>query len=459
MSSVQNIGRLAAAVLLAAVLYPPTFSQALFEPGARAAGLGGAFVGLADDASALFYNPAALVQLDGVRAKTNLLLGKPVTEAGALPSGGSLKSRPVVFRGTMALSWKFWRRAALGIGFFTPCSLKADWPSSWPGADLCVTADHSARVYRSALSMELFRGLSLGAGLDLVRSKMYWTHDLAFPDSPRIGREVVAVSRNELSGSGRGFTASLHWKVHRAVQVGMNYMSGSSVSLSGRNAFISPSIQLTGVNVPGPYGTPIRLIEVLNRFYASQNVTARLAAPGQMTAGLLLVPFSRLSLLFDAQHTRWSEFGDWEIRSESEVGDLSPDFNSDYQTFYGIAPAYGVQSAGLKLRDAWDIKAGLEFRPGAHLAVRTGFARHADASAPGRRNPLSPGLDGNSVSLGAGYEGPLFSVYDNRQVSELSFDIYIRYGSSGAHTSGLAGHEFTYRTRAWVGGVAVGFNF
>jgi len=107
----------------------------------------------------------------------------------------------------------------------------------------------------------------------------------------------------------------------------------------------------------------------------------------------------------------------------------------------------------------WDIKAGLEFRPSSHLAVRSGYTRHTGSSDAAALNPVYPGLSQNIVSLGAGYEGPLFSVYDNRQVSELSFDVYLRYGFSEGGTSALAGHEFAYTTRGWVGGVGVGFNF
>jgi len=310
-----------------------------------------------------------------------------------------------------------------------------------------------------AVSVDLFRGLSDGAGVDLVFSKLWWTHNVKLPRSPRIAQDISVESRHDLTGRGSGFVAGLLWKVHRAAQVGMSYQSGAAVDLSGRNVFITPNLQVGSATVPGPYGQPIRLVEVFNKFYPSQDVTARLTTPAQISFGIMLVPFSRLSILLDAQQTRWREFGAWEIRSKNQGGDLSPGFNQDFRDFYGIAPDYGVQSAGLRLRDIWDIKAGMEFRPGAHLAVRSGFAGHRGSSAPGYLNPLDPDLDRNIVSLGFGYEGPLFSVYDNRQVSELSFDVYLRYGFSEEKTSTLPGYEFTYGAHGWVGGVGVGFNF
>jgi long-subunit fatty acid transport protein len=414
---------------------------------------------LADDTSALFHNPAALVYLKGVRAKANLFLGAPTTSVGSLPSGRPLRSQPLMFRGSAALNWRFWKRASLGLGFFSPHNFETNWPYSWPGADICLTANYRPSFFRSALSVELFRGFSVGAGVDLVQSKLVWTHTLTFPRSPRISRDLAIESRQELDGRGTGFVGALHWKVHRAVRLGMSYQSGAAVDLAGRNVFITPSIQIGGALVPGPYGAPIRLITILNEFYPSQDVTARLTAPGQMTVGLVIAPFFRLSLLVDAQQTRWREFGAWEVRSKNDGGDLSPGFSQDYRDFYGIAPDYGIQSAGLKLRDVWAVKAGVEYRPSAHLALRSGFARQGGSSVPERLNPVYPDLDRNVVSLGFGYEGPLFSVYDNSQVSELSFDLFVRYGFSGEKASAVPGHEFTYGSRAWVGGVGVGFNF
>ncbi|MBC8181770.1 PorV/PorQ family protein [candidate division KSB1 bacterium] len=49
----------------------------LFEPGARANGMGGSFTGIADDATAIFYNPAGLTQMKLVSAEYNRMQWLP----------------------------------------------------------------------------------------------------------------------------------------------------------------------------------------------------------------------------------------------------------------------------------------------------------------------------------------------------------------------------------------------
>jgi hypothetical protein len=105
-------------------------------------------------------------------------------------------------------------------------------------------------------------------------------------------------------------------------------------------------------------------------------------------------------------------------------------------------------------------KAGLEFRPARYLALRAGFARHQSSQAPADRSPVYPDLDRNIYSFGFGYEGPLFSIWgDDEKVSDLSFDLFLRYASATPGQSAFPGYEMTYDSNRLVVGVGVGFIF
>ena len=104
--------------------------------------------------------------------------------------------------------------------------------------------------------------------------------------------------------------------------------------------------------------------------------------------------------------------------------------------------------------------AGLEYRPAPYLALRAGYARHQSSVDEAARNPVYPDLDRNFLSLGFGYEGPLFSVWgDGEKVSDLSFDIFVRYSSAVAGPSAYPGLELTYDSSRVTFGVGAGFIF
>ena len=62
------------------------------------------------------------------------------------------------------------------------------------------------------------------------------------------------------------------------------------------------------------------------------------------------------------------------------------------------------------------------------------------------------------VSLGIGYEGPLFSIWSNEKISELSFDLYVQYIMGGAQQSVLPGAGLVYDSDYLVIGIGAGLN-
>ena len=61
LTSMKKMLRIFACAAAASAILPPgAAAQAFATVGTRAAGMGGAFVGVADDASAIYWNPAGL---------------------------------------------------------------------------------------------------------------------------------------------------------------------------------------------------------------------------------------------------------------------------------------------------------------------------------------------------------------------------------------------------------------
>jgi long-subunit fatty acid transport protein len=300
----------------------------------------------------------------------------------------------------------------------------------------------------------------LSAGVDVVSSNLRWLHTIPFniPAYP-LARDIDIDSSHRLHGSGLGLVAGALWKVLPVLQIGARYQQSVPIDYAGTDIFNS-QLDISGVTVPDPFRPSRRVYDLVNFYYAPQDVTGRLTFPREIAGGVALTPIPRLSFYLDVLWARWSEFGDWVFRSGNEGDALNPAFTPVYQEFYGLALNYGVQGVALTLRDTTDIKAGLEFRPGRYLAVRAGYARLQSSVDTAGRTPVYPDLGRNTYSLGFGYEGPLFSVWgDGERVSDLSFDVFLRYASAAPGASTFPGFEMTYDSSRLVFGVGAGLVF
>lgn len=410
---------------------------AFHEPGARAAGLGGAFTGRADDASALIYNPAGLAFLGGLRVKTNLTFGHRTLEAAWPDGGASHRSNPNEILGGLVAAWQPLRRVTVAAGSFSPYTYSSLWFPTFGVESDCNQNSLKTTYLRSVLAVEVFKGFALSGGVDVVTSKLEWKHNV--PIAPGYFTD----SRHSLHGHGWGFVAGVLWKIVPAFQVGARYHRDVAVDLAGdtiRVGFFAADT--AGALSAANRGTPLATGPV--NYFRSQAVTGRVTLPGELAFGAAFTPVPRLSFYADAVRHRWRDFGDWIFRPAVPGSD----------------PDYGTQGLPLVLKDTTSLKAGLEFRPGRYIAFRGGYANMESAVDAAHRTLVYPDLERNVYALGFGYEGPLFSVFGgDERLSDLSFDICVRYAAAVPAASTYPGYELTYRSGRVVLNVGVGLVF
>jgi long-chain fatty acid transport protein len=433
---------------------------AIHEPSARASALGGAFTARSDDATGLFYNPAGLAFLTSFRLKTNIMFGQRDLTA-AWPEGDrTYRSEPSEFLGDFAASWQPVKRVTLATGLFTPFNYESYWTPGWTGETAITRNRLRTLFFRTAVAVEVVKGFAVSAGLDVVSSSLRYRHLVPFNLETYPQPQAIDVeSSHALHGRGLGFTAGVLWKVLPVLQVGARFQQSVAIDYAGTNVF-DRVLDAQGAVVPDPHQTSRRLASLIDFYYATQDVTGRLTLPREVAVGLAVTPVPTLSLYLDLQWNRWSEFGDWIFTSTATGQAINPAFTPDYQDFYGLTLDYGVQGLDLSLRNTRDIKAGLEFRPVRYVAVRAGYARLQSSVDESGRSPVYPDLDRNVYSLGFGYEGPLFSIWgDGERVSDLSFDLFLRYASAAAGPSAYPGEEMTYGSNRLVFGIGAGLSF
>src|SRR5437867_674590 len=120
----------------------------IYEQGAKAMANAGAFTARADDPSALFFNPAGIVQLDGIRFNigTNaIFLTGSEFESSSGPTTGQEfdQAENVAWPSSLYYTQKLNDRWAWGFGLTSPFGLKTEWDNAFPGRYISRVANSS----------------------------------------------------------------------------------------------------------------------------------------------------------------------------------------------------------------------------------------------------------------------------------------------------------------------------
>src|SRR5437773_11305277 len=113
---------------------------ALFEHGAKAVAMGGAFAATADDPSAIFYNVAGIAQLRRTELTfggtainfQNSFTGDPNDLFTAGMTGSKYRAHTFIVPNAYA-TMPIGSNMTVGVGLFAPFGLRTNWAQPWPG--------------------------------------------------------------------------------------------------------------------------------------------------------------------------------------------------------------------------------------------------------------------------------------------------------------------------------------
>lgn len=381
-----SVTALAAGLVLAAAAQGAVASGIYSEGiGARALGMGGAFVAVADDSTAVFWNPAGLVQLQGRGVNLGLYSmstwmkhgnGHGAHNAGAdfapemgdvfakvYPSEPHYLDRDKVFWPSAATAPEFtghWNRGryTLGFGAFTLGGAYSDYEGE--GVDPLSGATVEGSVYslfglvdfNSSIGVQVTERLSLGLGLDLlvgyinveVDKDYLGSANAALPDYR------LDVHSDALGYGVQGVFGALY-KVHPRLSVGAVYRSGAKMKLEGDS---SATLRFLDGD-PG------------NDFDEKSDQYHRFRFPPSWALGLAWRPSDRLLLSFDWNRVDWTKFY-WpagRIKYEHPGAALLKSVNNDPGWF--PADSYRM---------------GFEYRLSPQLTWRAGYYKETSGGFP-----------------------------------------------------------------------------
>jgi len=346
--------------------------------GAAAAGQGDAFAAQADDASAIYYNPAGLTQLEGIQyyVGTNFITGhtdftSPTGEMATSDLGGSVAWPPpshlYVTANLEDLAYGAFGPLSVGIGLNAPFGLIIRWPEDGPFSSVVTEATLPLLDIKPTVAYQLFDMLSVGVGADIYTFA-------SFLGEGQFERKTntPGVFSTEVNGTDTslGFNVSaLLTPLRNAagkprVNFGVVYRSGSDLDLAGELLVNGTKVADSKVTVPLPQ-----------------------VVSGGIAGWPIRDETHEWKLEYDMEWIGWSTFQNLDLS-------LSPG---------------GVIPAPRDWNDTYTLSFGSEFKwlkpsslPDWEIAARAGY-QHSQAPDPDSSfDPTIPDSNWNKLSVGLG---------------------------------------------------------
>jgi long-chain fatty acid transport protein len=424
----------------------------LYELGAKAATLAGAFAGRADNTSAIYFNPAGLAFQSGLGFRLNVSYFNLKHSAYVPVEDLTYNSANSQLRGSIFIAYTFMDRISFGVGYFQPYTIETDWRTDWPGVPLSRNSRLNTNYFRPVLALKLNDMLSLGIGLDHVRVTVHWNYNRTF-SSPLYSFNEDVPTEIDTNGTGTGFAAGILFKPSDKIGIGIRYQHKINIAMEGSTKFGTIG---SNVFLPHPMLPRITVNDLMDDFYSYESVISSLTLPAEFVIGIKVSPTKKITFHLDANWTEWSAFKAIKFNTVIPEEELQQRFYDLYGNFYGILPDWASQGFEMEMKDVWSIKLGAEYYLKDVLALRAGYSGSQSSIADEYLNPFLPVLPRNVISFGVGYDGPVRTIYDQSLIGSLTFDAFIQYVIGESRTSALPGYEYTYDSAFWVVGCGVG---
>ena len=425
------IPAIAIAAMLVSLIVLPSGADAgglsFSEHGAKATGMANAFVGQADDPSALFYNPAGITQLPGtqVMAGTSVVYLDSVFRSSTTGESAQLQDQfPLVPHLYITHRFKKWdERLSVGLGIYTPFGIVVDWPDTWQGRFDSTNAKLRTTIYNPTVAFRATERLSIAAGVRVA--------DVAAEFEQKVNL-TGAGGESKLRGYGLtahpiGWNAGLLYHVTETTSVGLQFRSELNAKLHGQ----------ADIN-----GAGAAALGSANGF-ATAGFSSNIKLPPQIVGGISakIIP-------------RWTFNADVEWEGWKTLGTLPRDF----------VGSTALDSVSRRLwKNSWVYRLGAEYAATDRVSLRGGIFYDETPIPDNTFDANIPNSNLYAVATGLGYKwnavtfdaGYVFGVYEKRSIDNSTLDPNNKGGSLGLGPTAFG----SYSTAAQVLTVSVTFKF
>ncbi|MBN1296328.1 outer membrane protein transport protein [bacterium] len=402
----------------------------VYEQGATATGMAGAFAAKADDATAVFYNPAGISQLEGTHLSVGLTWIPPETEM-TDPYGGTWETESQDFLvPNLYLTHGFNDTVAIGLGIYAPFGLGMDWTKDddWIYRYLVKDVSVESMYVNPVISFSLNENWSVAAGAIWVASDVEYVAavdmtpveialseamgmDFTLPDS-----ELRLEGDNE--NGDWGYSLAIHGTINR-FHLGLAYRSAVECGYIGDATFDVPA---------SGYGSTVD--GLINGFFPDTQGTTSIEMPASIQLGLGYDVTDAFYVEFDVLWHGWSSYKSLDIDFEE------PSLTDVQQT--------------KDWDDVMSYRLGLYYQMTDQAAIFGGYYFDETPIPDRTLDPILPGADRNSFQVGASYdfgglklEGSYMALlFDDRETTTNYRDVNGKYESSTHIFSAQVSYSF-----------------
>jgi len=453
----------------------PAWSSAfsIAELGVRAAGMATAFTAVADDGSALVYNPAGIAFQPGMRLEMDNLVvvglfrffplapppGTIVPEKGF---HGSIRPKFIPV-GSMYFSQQLSSRLTFGFGAFAPFGLSANFTNfndgdpavgKYPGRFTGTRARLESIWFQPTVAIRITPNSSFAVGGALVHTHLFLERSFLNPRDdalefgreaaddifPGVDKELAARSIARLLPEGRarvagtsnspGIAAGYMYKhPDGLISFGLMYRSAVTHHLEGKASFAFTK----GYALESFVGD-----DLLPKAFPNQAIKGAFTTPANYAFGLATSAFGNMTLSADFHFQDFRRFANVPLNFS-----ITEDMDEDVRT-----PA--EERLTFDFRDSFQIAVGLEKRMG-NMAIRGGYLYDRSPVVDKSVGPLFPDSNRHSATVG-------FSLRSGNKEFSLFYEA-MQFVNRSTNVAGNV-NQFTngdYRNFAHLAGMSLRF--
>ncbi len=371
---------------------------ALPEQGAAAMGMASAFVGQADDASAVWYNPAGITQLDGTRISGGIIGIYPILTHENTSGTTDVSERMIHLPIHLYATHKMSDKLSFGLGVNNPFGLATDWSATSSTASVATYSKVVTTEINPNVAYKLSNNLSVAVGVAYM--KLRATMESLIPVNLRISGD----------GDGWGGNAAVHYKAAEKLNFGLSYRSRVKVDVDG-------TADIVALSQSNPAYTEITL-------------------PDLLQFGSSYKPTDKLTLNAELDYTFWSTYDRLVIDSVT-LG--------------------GTATQEKQWKDTWTLRIGGQYKLSDQLKLRAGYLYDKNPVPEHRFETRIPDSDRQGLTVGAGYT--VGNITIDAAYMYLHFNDRTVDDTYASGTSAVPALNGDYKSQAHLAGVTVGYKF